>query len=63
MRPPSAGRPGCPRTRIRREDAIRVAEALAYDPGCDGCVQISEEHSDTCALLARERILTAAEEG
>lgn len=51
------------RMRISREDAIRVAEALAYDPGCDGCIQISNEHAEDCALAARDRILAAAEEG
>lgn len=58
-----------PSKRIRREDAIAVAEALLYDPECEKCLDMPaditgrahENHSPDCAIAARDRILAAAE--
>jgi hypothetical protein len=53
--------------RIRREDAIAVAEAIPYDPNCDGCLEmvndewVREPHRSDCAMAAAGRILASLE--
>lgn len=56
-------------TRIARADAVAVAEALTYDPSCPKCCDEPDEnrqpfanHSDDCAIAARDRILASVEE-
>lgn len=48
--------------RIRRADAIAVANAIPYDPECPVCIEMEEgPHPDECAMRAVRRILDASE--